>query len=261
MTSFTIAAPVPTVASPAFDTAGFASRERYSDDARAVLDALERRTSDVVRDVETLAGWRVLFDHTVPNDAVRAMLREIFLAVCQYQPHTTEASMLWLGRLPKSEHRLMRSLVMHKAEEAEHGEWARRDYLALGGDPARLDAPPTPATFAISALWWRMAVAEDPFGYLGAEYLFEYLTARVCQLALPVFEARQMPADGMGFLLEHATEDIKHTNLISHHILDVVTRHPDAGPAMLRCFDYFRHAYPMPVWGEAMERALADVRA
>ena len=239
-----------------FDHAGFANRSRYDDGARAVLQALEQRTSDVVQDVTRLSGWRAVFAEDVPNDAIRAMLREIFLTICQYQPTTTEASMHWLGRLPKTEHRLMRSLVMHKAEEAEHGEWARRDYLALGGIRERLDDPPTPTTFAVGAQWWRMAAAEDPFGYLGAEYLFEYLTARVCQLVLPAFQSRRLPMEGLGFLVEHATEDIKHTNLISLHILDVVTRHPSAGDAMLRCFDYFRYVYPVRVWRDAMDRAV-----
>ena len=241
---------------PELDHPDFVHREHYSDAARATLRELDSRVAAVQAEVEAMPGWKVLFDSATPNEVVLAIFREVYLSVVAYQPHTTEASFHWLGRLPKSEHRLIRSLVNHKAEEAEHGEWALRDYLALGGTTARASEVPTPPMFMVAAAWWRMAYAEDPFGYLGAEYLFESLTAQVSQPLLPMFQERKLPADGLGFLVEHATEDIKHTNLIVHHVLDVATRHPASGAAMLRCFDYFRHVYPIPVWSEAIARAL-----
>ncbi len=234
----------------------FVDRERYSDDARSVLEALDARIASVIADVQTLRGWRLIFDANGTNEQVLAFIREVMLTVVQYQSDTTEASMHWLGRLPKTEHRLMRSLVNHKAEEAEHGLWAARDFIALGGAPEALVRPATPSTYAVAAMWWRMAHCEPPLGYLGAEYLFENLTARLCEPLLPTLEARRLPLDRLGFLVEHATEDIKHTNLIAHHVLDVATRYPESGDMMLRCFDLFRHVYPMPIWSEAMDRVL-----
>ena len=62
---------------------------------------------------------------------------------------------------------------------------------------------------------------------------------------------------GIGFIVEHAVEDVKHTNLIVHWILDVATRYPASGASMVRAFDYFAHVYPRPVWAEALERARA----
>ena len=100
-----------------------------------------------------------------------------------------------------------------------------------------------------------MAQVEEPLGYLGAEYLFEQLTALVTQAALPVIEGRDLPRDGLRFVIEHATEDVKHATFIKHLILDVVTRYPHSAPAMLRCFDYFHAVYPLPVWDEAYVRA------
>jgi pyrroloquinoline quinone (PQQ) biosynthesis protein C len=118
--------------------------------------------------------------------------------------------------------------------------------------------PPSPATFAVAAVWWRMAQVEDPLGYLGAEYLFEQLTALVTQAALPIIQGRALPRDGLRFVIEHATEDVKHATFIKHLILDVATRYPDSAQAMLRCFDYFHAVYPLPVWDEAFERAMND---
>ena len=42
-------------------------------------------------------------------------------AVTWYQPHTTEAGFHMIGRLAKSEVKLVQALCSHKAEEAEHG--------------------------------------------------------------------------------------------------------------------------------------------
>jgi len=176
-------------------------------------------------------------------------------AVCAYQPHTTEAGFAMLGRLPKDEVKLLMSLSHHKAEEAGHSGWAKRDYLRLGGDARRLAMPNSPATFAVAAVWQRMATIEDPFGYLGAEYLFERSTMRFTQELIPLLKAKGIPTDYAGFVIDHATEDEKHTELIKHWIVDLAARHQGADQAMLRCFDQFAAVYPIPVWSEALERA------
>jgi hypothetical protein len=106
-------------------------------------------------------------------------------------------------------------------------------------------------------VWDRLASAEDALGYLGAEYLFECLTMEITRKVVPVLIARNAPLASVGFITEHAVEDVKHTNLIVHWILDVVTRYPESGAAMERCFDNFAHVYPVPVWNEALERAKA----
>jgi hypothetical protein len=151
---------------------------------------------------------------------------------------------------------LIQALSAHKAEEAEHGLWAAEDHRKLGGDG--LQKQPSPATFAVAAVWWRMAETEDALGYLGAEYLFEELTARATQALLPLIEHRDLPRDGFRFIICHATEDAKHAAFLKHLILDVATRHPDSAAVMFRCFEYFNQVYPLPVWGEAFERALSQ---
>jgi hypothetical protein len=73
---------------------------------------------------------------------------------------------------------------------------------------------------------------------------------------LGIIETRGLRNEGLRFVVEHATEDVKHATLIRHLILDVATRHPGSAAAMLRCFDYFNAVYPLPVWDEAYRRAI-----
>jgi hypothetical protein len=232
--------------------------QTYSTEAQRTFEELDSRVQAIFAEVQNWRGWRALSDPATPNDRILAIVREIFRAVSWYQADTTEAGFHMFGRLPKNEVRLMQALSGHKAEEAEHGLWALEDHGRLGGQKADVELPPSPATFAVAAVWWRMAQVEEPLGYLGPEYLFEQLTALVTQAALPIIQSRSLPRDGLRFVIEHATEDEKHATFIKHLILDVVTRHPSSATAMLRCFDYFHAVYPLPVWDEAFERAMND---
>jgi len=227
----------------------------YSEKALGVLGELKRRVDQIYDSVQKTQIWQTVISPNTPDDLLRACIREILLSVCWYQKHTTEAGFHMLGRLPKDETILMKSLMLHKIEEAEHGVWAHKDYLELGGSLEEAHGHSSPAGFAIESVWWRMATTENPFGYLGAEYLFEYLTAMVSQPAVEVFQRRNIQWKGARFVIQHAIEDIKHTNLIHHLIGDTITRHPESADAMILCLDYFRAVYPLPVWNEAFERA------
>ena len=233
------------------------AQDTYSDEAKAVFEQLDARVSLVYKEVMAWRGWTLISDPETPREQILALVAEIFRSVTWYQPHTTEAGFHWFGRLPKHDVKLIQGLCSHKAEEAEHGVWAREDLFKVGGGNA--ERPSSPAAFAVAAVWWRMAMVEDPLGYCGPEYLFEQLTALVTQAALPIIEGRDLPRDGLRFVIEHATEDVKHATYFKHMIMDVATRYPGSGAAMLRCFDYFHQVYPLPVWDEAYERATEGV--
>jgi hypothetical protein len=230
---------------------------RYSTEAQRFIGELNSRVERIFENVRKQGFWIAIFSEQTTNEELRSILCELFLSVYWYQKHTTEASFLMLGRLPKYEQRLMRTLLAHKVEEAEHGEWALRDYLALGGSEATAISLPSPATFAVAAVWWRMAGVEEPLGYLGAEHLFEYLTVLVSAALMPELKKRHFDLSRIDFIVEHATEDVKHTNLIRHWIGECCTGYPDSVHSMHRCFDYFESVYPLPVWQEAYDRALA----
>ena len=226
----------------------------YSDQARDVASQLDRRLDLVESAVRRSPAWTALCDPDTPTEEVRALLREVMWSVAVYQPHTTEAGFAMIGRLPKHERKLLVSLLHHKAEEAEHGGWARRDFILLGGDAAALQNV-SPATFAVIAVWHRMAITDNPLGYLGAEYLFECLTMRLLPDVVRALRSAGVPGELTNFVNEHETEDIRHTNLILHLVLDVVSRYSDCGDAILQCFDRFAAVYPLPVWAEAYERS------
>jgi Iron-containing redox enzyme len=238
-------------------TSAAAVRHQYSAEAHRAFDQLDRRVDGVFEQMKAWRGWQLFVHPETHHDQMLGMIREILKSVTWYQPHTTEAGFHMIGRLAKNEVKLVQALCSHKAEEAEHGLWALEDHGILAERAAKTkQEPSSPAAFAVAAVWWRMAQVEDPFGYLGAEYLFEKLTALVTQAALPVIEERDLPRGGLRFVIEHAREDAKHAKFLEHLILDVVTRYPESVVAMNRCFDYFNAVYPLPVWDEAYERAI-----
>src|SRR5262245_51273508 len=119
--------------------------DQYSPQAYAVFDELDRRVAAIFADVLAWRGWVMINDPTTPQASILALIREIFRSVVWYQSHTTEAGFHMLGRLPKNEVRLIQALCGHKAEEAEHGVWAREDHVKIGGSV--VNAPASPATF------------------------------------------------------------------------------------------------------------------
>jgi hypothetical protein len=151
--------------------------ETYSDEAHKTFRELDARVEKVFLQIKEWRGWKFLHDPNTPREDIVRFIREIFRSVVMYQAHTTEAGFHMFGRLPKGDVRLIQALCGHKAEEAEHGIWAAEDHQKLGGQSQI--PKPSPATFAVAAVWWRMAMLEEPLGYLGAEYLFEELTALV----------------------------------------------------------------------------------
>jgi hypothetical protein len=227
---------------------------KYSTEAHAAFERLDAKVESVFSQVKSWRGWQFVNAPGASREQIVDLVREVFQSVVMYQAHTTEAGFHMFGRLPKREVRLIQALCSHKAEEAEHGVWAAEDHQKLGGNHSSR-IKPSPATFAVAAVWWRMAETEDPLGYLGAEYLFEQLTALATAALIPLIEARDLPRDGFRFIIEHATEDAKHAAFLKHLILDVGTRYPESIDSMFRCFEYFNQVYPLPVWDEAFKRA------
>lgn len=230
--------------------------ERFPKHAVDVIQALDDRIARCASEVKQSPMWHTLVNPSTSNDAVAKIVREIFRTIAVYQPRTAEAGFLMVGRLPKGDLELLRALVGHRVEEGEHGLWAAEDFEALGGRRDELRQPPSPACLAVAAVWAYMADHEDPFAYLGGEYLFEMLTPLITADAMAEFERRRLPMKPLRFIVEHATEDIKHSNMFKIVICQYLTRYPEAAPAVLRGFDYFKHVYPLPVWQEALDRAL-----
>jgi hypothetical protein len=78
--------------------------------------------------------WKMVVSPATDPKFLRAIMREVYLEIYSYQPTSTEAVIALIAQLPKTEPKLMRTLLQHSVEEADHGEMALKDYLALGGD-------------------------------------------------------------------------------------------------------------------------------
>lgn len=154
---------------------------------------------------------------------------------------------------------MIHKMLVHQAEEADHGEMALRDYVALGGDEAEARRRRiSPASFAVASLWWGLWRMEDPFAYLGALYPFEGLTPLVSQMVRESIVKNGFPANALEYINFHAEEDIKHANLVRKLLKHVVKNYPPAAESIRTGIEYFLAVYPLPVWQTAFDRARAE---
>jgi pyrroloquinoline quinone (PQQ) biosynthesis protein C len=182
----------------------------------------------------------------------------VYWEIWCYQPITTKAGFAMIGSMGPTERKVMKSLLMHKWEEVEHVLWALDGYKALGGDQSRIGNEAfftSPGSFAVAAVWERLAAAVHPLAYLGAEFLFENLTARLTRLVNDALLKRGLSQQGMRFLVDHATEDERHSHLLEKLIGDVIERYPELSNQILYAFDCFHQVYPMPLWVGSYRRA------
>jgi pyrroloquinoline quinone (PQQ) biosynthesis protein C len=230
------------------------SEERLND----FVTALDKQIRTLVERIERTHMWKVVMSPSTPAGLLRAILREVHLEIYSYQPQVIEATIATIGRMPKTDPKMIQRMLIHQAEEADHGEMALRDYVALGGDEQRARTHPiSPASFAVASLWWGLWRMADPFCYLGALYPFEGLTPIVCQRVRQSLQANGFPGGALEYINFHATEDIKHANLVRKLLKYVVKTYPTAADSIMLGIDYFLAVYPLPVWQTAYHRACA----
>lgn len=233
----------------------------HSTDAEldAFVQALDARIGLLLQDVQKMEAWNVLMAPETDPALVRAIMREVYLEIYSYQPHVIEATIAIIGRMPKSDAKMIRTMLRHQADEADHGEMALRDYIALGGDEEYARSRRiSPASFAAASVWWGLWRMESPFAYLGALYPFEGLTPLVSQMAMARLSASHFPGDALEYLQFHATEDVKHANLVRFLLKDVARRYDGAADAINYGIECFLAVYPIPVWDTAYRRARAE---
>ena len=227
--------------------------EKQWEDLTTRLDSKMDRLVEVVQSSEM---FQTLVDPSTPMGLVKLIMREIYLEIYSYQPQVIEATMCCIARMPKCDSRTIKTMMTHQCDESDHGEMAMRDYVRLGGDEKTARTRRiSSASFAVASLWWGLAHMETPTAYLGALYPFEGLTPRICGPIVEMLYKRNFPREAMEFIEFHATEDIKHTNLVRYLLKDVASRYPGAEQAIEAGLDYFLEVYPMPVWDIAYKRA------
>src|SRR5262249_15101386 len=150
--------------------AGKVDAARFGDRLQAKVQSLQQR-------VLASPEWKSVEDPGADARCVSTVLKHVLLEVFSYGPHVTEATFTAIGRFPKDRPDLMKPMILHDIEEADHGEMALRDFVRLGGDEALARSRRiTPESFAMAATVRLLAQNENPFAYLGYMYPFEALT-------------------------------------------------------------------------------------
>ena len=228
--------------------------------AATIVDQLDARIGVLLGRIQEMEAFQIVMNPESDPAFVKAILRELYLEIYSYQPHVIEATVCAIAQMPRSiGERKFKSMLLHQAEEFEHGEMALRDYIALGGDETfARNRRISPASFAVGGMWLMLAHMRDPFMYLGAVYLFEGLTPIISNIVKEKVDSFATGIGGKEFIEFHSTEDIRHTNLMRHLLTEVAKENEGAAEAMLYGIDCFLHVYPLPVWETAYERAKAQ---
>ncbi|MEM7807915.1 MAG: iron-containing redox enzyme family protein [Planctomycetota bacterium] len=237
-------------------TAANGSRIAFDAD---IGEQLEAKLGQLVKDVEQSDVYLALTDPNADPKLVTAILKHVYLSIAFYQPHVTEATFTAVGKMPKQSEQLIKDMILQQVEEVEHADMALRDYKALGGDPADADAPMPPACAAVAAMCHFLAEHQHPANYLGFMYIFEALTPIMAAKTQEVMARSSYKAEAREFIDLHATEDIRHTDMIVKAIEDLCEIIPEAAGHVLHGFDCFTAVYPVAIWNEALERAKAEV--
>jgi hypothetical protein len=223
-------------------------------------DHLEAKVKALLQRVVASAEWTSVEDPAADPRYLGAALKHVLLEVFSYGPHVTEATFTAIGRFPKDRPDLMKPMILHDIEEADHGEMALRDFVRLGGDEFWARARRiTPESFAMAATVRLIAQNENPFAYLGYMYPFEALTPVFTERMQQVMARLKFRAEGRHFIDFHAKEDIAHAKALRAFVERVVGDYPQAAEAIEYAFDCFAAVYPLPIWRAAINRALTEI--
>lgn len=223
----------------------------------ATLDFLKRGIHELLQEVYAQPVWVTLTSLDTPPALARAIMAEVYGEIAAYQPDVIEATIATIGMFPRSlAAKRVRAMLVHQAEEWDHGEMAARDRRGLP-DSATAAPRMTPTAFATAAFWRMLAHKRMPFAYLGALYLFEGLTPIVTAGVKRHLERQGFNSGTLQYIEFHSTEDIKHAKLVDALILRTVAEYPDCADEVRFGFECFRQVYPLPGWTAAYERAMS----
>ena len=222
-----------------------------------VLSYLKKGFESPVAEVQREPAWQTPTSPETPASAVRAIMKEIYAEIAAYQPDVIEATIAAIGQFPRTLNpKHVRAMLVHQAEEWDHGEMAARDYVGLGGREVDVrSGRMTPTSFATAAFWRMLAHKRMPFAYLGAIYLFEGLTPLVTGIIKSHLKRHGFRETNLAYIEFHSTEDIRHAKVIDAMVSNIVRQYPQRAAEVKFGFDAFRQVYPLPGWRAAAARA------
>jgi hypothetical protein len=231
-------------------------------DAQTFTATLAHKTQDMVDRIECSAFWQTLSYPDTPAALVAAVIKYTLLETYSYGPLVTEATFRAIGRVPSTRLDLMRPMVSHVLSEVDHCEMALADFIKLGGDEAWARSRRiTPASLAMGAMCLHLAEHESPFAYLGYMFLFESVTPIIAQRLQRLLAAKEFPTVAQHFIDLHATEDVKHTDILTKLVQRVVASYPEVAPTIAYAADCFATVWPLPIWDVALANARVETPA
>lgn len=224
-----------------------------------IIETLDRRIDETLTEIRSQDFWQALTSPETPKEVIGAVLRQAMIESACYTPRIIEAAISTVGRMPKAEAKMIQRMLIHLAEESNHGEIAFQDYVSLGGDsdPYQRQRMSIPG-FAVASWWWGVWRMEDPFVYLGGMYVFESITPIVAAELLDLLRQKGISDSEMEFMTLHAVEDIKHQNMMKKLIVYACERFPNAEAAITYGLESFLYLYPMPLWREIWGRVIKE---
>jgi hypothetical protein len=226
--------------------------------ATEVIAALKSGLDALVVELESAPFYQAITSPDADSHLVNHTLKHVFLSIYLYQPHVTEATFTAVGRMPKQSEQLIKDMILQQVEEVEHADMALRDYLRLGGDKALAEGEIFPECAAVAAVCHFLGEHCPPASYLGFMFIFEALTPIMATRAQTLMDRSGYKQEAREFIDLHATEDIRHTDMLIGVIEDLLRIDPTAGKSILFGFNVFKNVYPIPVWASAHQRAVAD---
>lgn len=225
----------------------------------SVVDYLRRGIRDLVASLEGAEFWTVVTSPETDPDLIREIMKQVYLEIHWYQPDVIEATIAVIGQFPRTlPAKRVRTMLIHQADEWDHGEMALRDFAGLGGSEPEARSSRMSSTAFMTAAFWRMlAHRRDPFAYLGALYLFEGLTPLVTGLVKGNLAAKGLGDRALEYIEFHSTEDVKHARVVDHLIEETTRAYPESHDSIRFGFDTFRQVYPLPGWWAAYRRGQA----
>lgn len=231
--------------------------ESTTEAAHNVLKYLKLGIAELLHQIEGEDFWQITINPKSDKALVREFMKQVYLEIHWYQPDVIEATVSVIGQFPRAlDATRIRTMLIHQAEEWDHGQMAFRDHVNLGGDPETArNSFMSPTAFNTAAFWRMLVQKRTPFAYLGGLYLFEGLTPIVTARVKDSLSGNGIPSNALEYIEFHSTEDVRHTKIVDHLVVEVLRMFPHAAESVRFGFDAFRQVYPLPGWRAAFRRA------
>lgn len=145
---------------------------------------------------------------TLPREQYLAFLEQAY----HHVRHTVPLMMAVGARLEPQYDWLRREIFHYLEEEDGHDQWILNDIAAAGGDAdAARRAAPAPATDAMVAYAYDVAMRRNPVGFFGMVFVLEGTSVALASRAADQIQASlELPARAVTYLRSHGELDQQH---------------------------------------------------